>query len=283
MSDREVGGGSGGRVQTVNGTTTIIKDAPVIGVVRDAGSSAVAVGYALCYNGTTDTSFNQVAIPSTSNNTRFAGVLYNEAIAASHPASNQYTIAKPGSIVDIYVDATVTAGQIVTALVGTGAFSGTYNAGWGRGSARCLAARTGAGLVKAEILDGAETGLVQALTAAAGANTIIQHGLLVIPTQTPGAAPTAVLAAPAFDGQKLGILTGTLTTNSFELTIGGAPNSMAHVSKSATAYSTVDAIDVLLSAKTLTFATGGIAYATLVAYNTQWKLVDVSAARVTPA
>lgn len=282
MSDREVGGGSGGRVQTVNGTTTIIKDAPVIGVVRDAGSSAVAVGYALCYNGTTDTSFNQVAIPSTSNNTRFAGVLYNEAIAASHPASNQYTIAKPGSIVDIYVDGTVTAGQFVTALVGTGAFSATYNAGYGRGSARCLAARTGAGLVKAEILDGAETGLVMSHTAVAGlaaVNPVIEHGVIIFPAVTVATDANITLADGKFVGQKITYKrVGTTTTADIVVAVTTG-RCLGQADTSATAAASMSTGLALATVSFKAGKTGGDV--TFVWGGSAWKLVDASVVAAT--
>ena len=279
MADTLRSGGTGGAVQVVNGTTTVIKDSAIFSHVREAGSAAIAVGYGLCYNGTTDVNQSQVAVPSVTNNTRFAGVLYRDAIPASHALNNQYVIAKPGSIVDIYVDGTVTAGQIVTALVGTGAFSATYNAGWGRGSARCLAARTGAGLVSAELLDGAETGLVQTISAA-GATTIIKHGVLVVPTQTIASDITASIGAVPFAGARLHVIVGVLTTSDFILTVPALTQSLT---VSAAADDT--AVGQVLAPLTITVQNAGTAcwYSLVAIGPAVWKLTDVSPNSVSPA
>jgi hypothetical protein len=141
-------------------------------------TTALTMGYGLCYNtdyGTATSAAaernNEVELPSTSNNYDFAGVL--AANYAANAAGQTVRFYEPGSVCQIYVDASVTLGDYVTCIAGgpnAGKFSGTYK-GYGmpgRGTAKVLQTRTGAGLVWARLLDGEESGLLQVSTPANG-------------------------------------------------------------------------------------------------------------------
>lgn len=198
-------------------------------------STAIATGYGVCYDrdyGTATASDaerdNRVSLPDNTNNNSFAGVVKRDYAAKT---GGQYIeIAEPGSIVQVYVDASVTIGEntYVTCQIGGGG-SGTFDVGqpgfMGRGTARVMQTRTGAGLALCELMGGPESGLVEyiatAVLTAGGAATFAKGGVTVFTgPATPGSDVTNTLADGTYQGmRKMFKLSGALTTNDVLVTV----------------------------------------------------------------
>jgi hypothetical protein len=146
---------------------------------------------------------NAVALPDSTNNLSFAGVVAENYEAV--PGGQWIMIYEPGSVVLARTAVTATIGNYLTCIVG-GDDAGKFgSAGFmGRGTVRVLQTITEAGLVMAELLDGNESGLVETITtvAAGGAKTAMIGGV----TQFTGVALTGdvtlTLANGVLYGQK---------------------------------------------------------------------------------
>lgn len=201
-------------------------------VVFYTGSDAISEGYAVCfdkdYGVATDVQeerSSRVAKPDNTNNNSFAGVATRDYSAVS--GGQFIEIFEPGSYCRIYVDASVTIGEntFVTAQVGGGG-SGTFevaNPGFqGRGTARVMQTRTGAGLIFGELMDGAESGLVETIQAVSATAVPMMKGGLTLVTGgiTIATDSTDTLADGTFQGMRKAIkLVGTLTTQDYLVTV----------------------------------------------------------------
>jgi hypothetical protein len=160
-----------------------------------SGSDAVTKGYGLCYNRDYGTATDadglrdrHVALPDNTNNNSFAGVAAHSYAAVS--GGQWIEICEPGSVCEIYVDASVTIGDnlFTTCQIGgggSGTFEVTYLGFMGKGTARIMQTRTGAGLVLAELMTGPESGLIETLaltTASTGATPAMKGGVTVYTT-----------------------------------------------------------------------------------------------------
>lgn len=196
------------------------------------GSTALAEGYGLCYDrdyGTATTSDplrdHRVALPDNTNNNSFAGVCGRSYAAKS--GGQWVLVYEPGSICNVYVDASVTIGEntYVTCQIGgggSGTFEVTYPGFMGKGTAKVMLTRTGAGLILAELMDGPESGLVetiQAVSATAvpmmkGGSTLVTGGITIATDSTD------TLANGTYIGMKKRILlVGALTTQDYLVTV----------------------------------------------------------------
>lgn len=194
------------------------------------GSDAVVAGYGCCYDRDYGTATDndgkrdaRVALPDNTNNNSFAGVFAKS--YAAKTGGQWVTIYVPGSICQIYVDASTTISETnyLTCQIGGGG-SGTFDVGsagglMGRGTARIMQTRTGAGLVLAELIDGQESGLVETITPVdntavpmmVGGVTLITGGITLGTGNS-----TASLANGTHVGQRKRIeCLGTLTTNDY--------------------------------------------------------------------
>jgi hypothetical protein len=212
-------------------------------------STAIAQGVGLCFNDDAGTATEsdetrrfQVELPTVSNHASFAGVTME-----SVPSSGQrqtVRIARPGSVVQILVDASVTIGDYVVCIADTteacslkGHFTSAINQPTlGEGCAQVLQTRTGAGLVLARLLEGPPSGLQQYSQAASGAvlSTIgfgavrVQGGVTL--------ADAAAVALPAFKSQDQSLnlfLSAAITTCGITLS-GGATRSLEFLSSDGT-------------------------------------------------
>jgi hypothetical protein len=201
--------------------------------VKYTGSDAVTKGYGLCYDHDygTATSIDglrdkHVALPSATNNGAFAGVA-----AFSYPAKaggQWIEVFEPGSVCEVYVDASVTIGDkaFVTCQIGGGG-SGTFDAGntgyMGRGTAKVMQTRTGAGLILAKLMDGNESGLIETLVTATGSGALqsmVGGVTLIAGGTTPAADYTSTLADGTFVGMRKRFkLLATITTHDWLLTV----------------------------------------------------------------
>lgn len=197
------------------------------------GSTAISAGYGVCYDRDYGTATvedgnrdKRVALPDNTNNMAFAGVVVQDYSAVD--GGQWIEIYEPGSICPIYVDASVTIGEKTFATCqigggGSGTFEVTYQGFMGKGTARIMQTRTGAGLVLAELMEGQESGLIetiQAVDATAvpmmiGGVTLITGGITIGTGDS-----TDTLANGKFQGMKKRILLiGALTTNDFQVTV----------------------------------------------------------------
>lgn len=193
--------------------------APFAGTAGDS----LAVGTAACWS---MSAFGRVGAPSASNNRNFAGVLGTTA-TVGNTGEARAQLYGPGSICRVYViEANATVGKIATMIVGgtnAGKFTTSVNPLGGRGCVRLLETCSGAGLVKAEILDGKESGGVEFVTptSAGGAISIMTGGITVFPTAvTLAANATFTLADGDTDGmRKVFLCKAAMTTNKIVITV----------------------------------------------------------------
>jgi hypothetical protein len=198
------------------------------------GSTAISKGIGLCYErdytstttGETATDAcalrdARVELPSNANNLTFAGVALK-----SYPAKTNgqwVEIAEPGSVVKILTDtsiATTVGVTCVTCLTGTGKFT-TVGFG-GRGTARALQTDADGGLILAELLDGEESGLVESVTPAAGAITLMAGGVTRLQEATLASNATFTMAAGLYAGMKKKFeCEATMTTSDVVVTVSG--------------------------------------------------------------
>jgi hypothetical protein len=204
------------------------------------GSDAIANGYGVCfdrdYGTATDAEKDRdirVAKPDNTNNNSFAGVAARSYSAVS--GGQWIEICEPGSIAYVYVDASTTIGEntFVTCQIGGGG-SGTFDVpgtaaqqGFvGRGSARVMQTRTGAGLILAELMSGRESGLVETIQAVDNTAVPMMKGGVTIVTGgiTIGTGDsTDTLAQGTYEGmQKKIVLVGALTTNDYTVSLATA-------------------------------------------------------------
>lgn len=199
------------------------------------GDGALSAGYGVCYDRDYGTATaedglrdKRVALPDNTNNLAFAGVVTQDYSAVV--GGQWIEIYEPGSVCPVYVDASVTIGQnnFVTCQIGGGG-SGTFEVArpgfMGKGTARVMQTRTGAGLIMAELMDGPESGLVETIATATltagGAITCMVGGVTIFAgPATPAADCTFTLADGTHPGQrKAFFLDGALTTNDIEITV----------------------------------------------------------------
>jgi hypothetical protein len=201
--------------------------------VKYTGSDAVTKGYGLCYDRDYGTAASidglrdkHVALPTSANNGSFAGVA-----AQSYPAKaggQWIEIFEPGSVCEVYFDGTTAIGEktFYTCQIGGGG-SGTFDIvtlGYmGRGTARVMQTRTGAGLALAELMDGPESFLIETLVTGTGSGALqsMVGGVTVIAGgTTPSADYTSTLANGTFIGQrKRFTLLATITTHDYLVTV----------------------------------------------------------------
>lgn len=195
-------------------------------------TAALTKGYLLCYDHDYGTATdndprrdNRVALPTNANNNAVAGVLLR---SYSANAMGQWVeIAEPGSTCQIYVDGSVTIGDntFVTAQIGgggSGTFNATYKGFMGRGTAKVMQTRTGAGLILAKLMDGDESGLIETIQAvSATAVPMMKGGVsLVTGAITIATDSTDTLADGSYVGMKKRIfLIGALTTQDYLVTV----------------------------------------------------------------
>ena len=203
---------------------------------------ALTAGYGMCYDRTYVTTNTGetitdawaardkfVILPTVATSRDFAGVLTTT--YAAYSGSQTVELVREGTC-DVYVDASVTQGDMVWCLIKTGStgqFSKTYPGFNGAGMARCLQSRTGAGLVQvylygATLQGTTQSGLVQVFTAAevtaGGAVSVTPTGHTVF---TGGVTPASDVTSTLADGKVFGerkgyTVTGTLTTNKVVVT-----------------------------------------------------------------
>lgn len=197
------------------------------------GSTALAEGYGVCYDSDYGTATandplrnHRVALPDNTNNNSFAGVC-----AKSVPAKTGgqwITINEPGSVCNVYVDASVTIGDntYVTCQIGgggSGTFEVTVKGFMGKGTARVMQTRTGAGLILAELCEGSQSGLVETIVTgtSSGALPAMLGGVTAIAGgTTPSADYTDTLANGTYIGQKKRFfLVATITTHDYLVTV----------------------------------------------------------------
>lgn len=187
--------------------------------------TAIDKGYGVCYDRDYGTATvaealrdKRVSLPSNTNNNSFAGVASRNYSAKT---SGQWIeIYEPGSVAEVYVDATVTIGDntYVTCQIAGGG-SGTFDVAHlgfpGRGTAKVMQSRTAAGLILAYLEDGPESGLIETLTpTAGGATTAMPTGVTLYAASTPASDATVTVANGTIIGQqKLHLCIGTQTTN----------------------------------------------------------------------
>lgn len=209
------------------------------------GTDAIVAGRGLCYDRDYDDGSDDadaidawgkrdkcVNLPSQTNNNSFAGVACYSAVA---DAKGQWIdIYVPGSVtlVDV-LDASVTIGDnaYVCCLAG-GANAGKFSAATpcqiGKGVARVMQTLTAAGLCLVELMDGAESGLIEiiptATLTAGGAITCMVGGTTFFDgAATPASDCTFTLANGTYIGQKKAFdLDGALTTNDVLVTCTAA-------------------------------------------------------------
>jgi hypothetical protein len=201
--------------------------------VRYTGSDAVTKGYGLCYDRDYGTATaidglrdKNVALPTSANNGSFAGVAAQSYDAKT--GGQWIEIYEPGSVCEVYVDATVTIGEktFVTCQIGGGG-SGTFEVAFpgfaGKGNARVMQSRTGAGLILAELMTGQESFLVETIVTGTGSGALasmIGGTTLIAGGTTPSADYTFTLANATTVGQrKRFYLVATITTHDYLVTV----------------------------------------------------------------
>jgi hypothetical protein len=170
-----------------------------------------------------------VALPAITNNNSFAGVVTKNYAAN---ANGQYIeIDVVGSITEILtIDTSCTIGELnFMGLICSGANAGKWTATptplMGKGTARVMQTLTAAGLLQAELMNGAESGEIDivatATLTAGGALTLSVGGVTYFTgAATPASDCTFTLANGTYIGQmKRFVLTGALTTNDVLITV----------------------------------------------------------------
>ncbi len=195
-------------------------------------TGALSQGYGVCYNRDygTATSVDElrdkrVNLPDNTCNNSFAGVLVQAYPA--NAAGQWVEIYEPGSVCEVYVDASTVIGDntFVTCQIGgggSGTFEVTYPGFAGRGTARVMQTRTGAGLILAELSGGPESGLVETIQAVSATAVPMMLGgrTLITGSITIATDSTDTLANGTYQGQmKAIILIGALTTQDYVVTV----------------------------------------------------------------
>jgi hypothetical protein len=213
------------------------------------GDGALAQGVGLCYDRDYDDTTaagdatvawgkrdKVVNTPSYTNNNAFAGVTIQ---AYSAQTGGQWIdIAEPGSVIEVAVfDTTTTIGEnnLVWCIAAgadaqdqddAGSFTNVGGGGFpGRGAGRVMQTIAAAGLCLVELMDGAESGLIEKITALTltdgGAQVFMVGGLTFFEAlATPATDVTFTLADGTFRGQtKAFFNTGVLTTNDVLVTV----------------------------------------------------------------
>lgn len=204
--------------------------------------------------------------PSVTNNHDFAGVVVGD--YAARTGGQSVTIAEPGSVADINVTATsVTVGDYLTCDCGddVGDFK---DVGFvGRGSVRILQTLAAAGTAQGYLMTGEESGLVQRIapaTGAEGAVVLSPTGITIFDgTNLTGADSTFTLA----DGNAGGLRKGFV----YEVAVTGAGSDLVITVTSGLQLGATTAL------ATLTFATAA-QEASATWHVNNWQLVHNSGA-----
>lgn len=232
-----------------------IEKAPAISLwVWFTGSTALLEGQGLCYDydSGTASSFdakrvNRVELPSQTNNRWFAGVS-SRAYGAS--SGGQFIeIYAPGSTCNILSKVSNTLGTGRTTCIAGGTYAGYFErAGFeGRGSAVALQTvdrSSTAGKCMARLEDGFESGLVEVVTAEAGANTFMVGGVTYIVGADIASDATFTLADGTLPGQKKAfcVVDTAVTTSDVVVTVtSGVQGSTIDLSSTALASLTLNA------------------------------------------
>jgi hypothetical protein len=199
------------------------------------GSSDVSVyeGQGVCYNWDYGTAadadarrYNHVELPTILNAPHFAGVL---AEPQTIPATGKFVrIYLPGSVCQVLAMKSLTIGVGRVTCQAGGTYAGYFTAeGFeGKGSAvplQTLDTSATAALTLVKLEEGAQSGLVEVLTATAGGATVCMvGGITHFATATVASDATFTVA----DGTKLGVkkgfvIDGTQTTSNIVITING--------------------------------------------------------------
>ena len=207
------------------------------------GTDALSEGEGVCFDrdyddGTSDGDASEawgnrcvyVNAPDATNNNSFAGVVVRSYTADAH--GQFIEIYLPGSICKVLTTETsLTIGEdnYIWCLAGSsesaGSFAKTIQGFAGKGQARVMQSISAAGLVLCELMEGAESGLIEVIPTdtltAGGAITIMVGGATYFKgAATPLTDCTQTLANGTYVGQKkYYYLNGALTTNDIEITL----------------------------------------------------------------
>jgi len=195
------------------------------------GSTALLEGQGVCYDFDSGTAtaydgkrLNRVELPSQTNNRWFAGVA-RRAYAAS--SGGQFIeIYGPGSTCNILSKVSNTLGSGRTTCIAGGTYAGYFErAGFeGKGSAiplQTVDRSSTAGKCMARLEEGPESGLIEVVTAAAGANVFMVGGVTYIVGASVAADATFTLADGTLPGQKkmFVVVDTAVTTNDAVITV----------------------------------------------------------------